>query len=142
MFVSPPLIDEAAASSASRRWRRATRRRGARASRRSHASSVAASTIRHDRLRPDDPRDARDARAGHGPVRPQQPARAITSCGCSPSFGDAIASDQDKLIREVIDRVYGVDFYAGDEDNGEMGAWFVLAALGLFSVSPASAGLS
>ena len=47
-------------------------------------------------------------------------------------------SDQDKLIREVIDRAYGVDFYAGDEDNGEMGAWFVLAALGLFSVSPAS----
>ena len=31
-----------------------------------------------------------------------------------------------------------MDFYAGDEDNGEMGAWFVLAALGLFSVSPAS----
>ena len=47
-------------------------------------------------------------------------------------------NDQDKLIREVIDRAYGVDFYAGDEDNGEMGAWFVLAALGLFSVSPAS----
>merc|ERR1719399_302943 len=47
-------------------------------------------------------------------------------------------SDQDRLIREVIDRAYGVDFYAGDEDNGEMGAWFVLAALGLFSVSPAS----
>ena len=34
-------------------------------------------------------------------------------------------------IREVIDRAYGVDFFAGDEDNGEMGAWFVLAALGL-----------
>jgi hypothetical protein len=47
-------------------------------------------------------------------------------------------SDQDRLIREVMDRAYGVDFYAGDEDNGEMGAWFVLAALGLFSVSPAS----
>merc|ERR1719409_2116568 len=47
-------------------------------------------------------------------------------------------SDQDELIREVIDRAYGVDFYAGDEDNGELGAWFVLAALGLFSVSPAS----
>ena len=26
-----------------------------------------------------------------------------------------------------------MDYYAGDEDNGEMGAWFVLAALGLFS---------
>ena len=47
-------------------------------------------------------------------------------------------SDQDRLVREVIDRAYGTDFYAGDEDNGEMGAWFVLSALGLFSVSPAS----
>ena len=35
-------------------------------------------------------------------------------------------------VRRVIDDAYGVDFYAGDEDNGEMGAWFVLAALGLF----------
>ena len=41
-------------------------------------------------------------------------------------------------VRRVIDDAYGVDFYAGDEDNGEMGAWFVLAALGLFSVSPGS----
>ena len=45
-------------------------------------------------------------------------------------------SDQDRLIREVIDRAYGVDFYAGDEDNGEMGAWYVLTALGLFEPAP------
>ena len=29
-------------------------------------------------------------------------------------------------VRTVIDKGYGVDFYAGDEDNGEMGAWYVL----------------
>ena len=31
---------------------------------------------------------------------------------------------------------YGTDFFAGDEDNGEQGAWYVLAALGLFSATP------
>lgn len=40
------------------------------------------------------------------------------------------------LVRRVIEHGYGTDFYAGDEDNGEMGAWFVLAALGLYAVSP------
>lgn len=40
------------------------------------------------------------------------------------------------LVRKIINHCYGVDFYAGDEDNGEMGAWFVEAALGMFSVVP------
>jgi len=39
-------------------------------------------------------------------------------------------------ITQTLERAYGVDFFAGDEDNGEMGAWFVLAALGLFEVAP------
>eukprot|EP01035_Chromulina_nebulosa_P020976 gene20976-27183_t len=42
----------------------------------------------------------------------------------------------DKLIRVILDRGYGTDFFAGDEDNGEMGAWFVLSALGLFVITP------
>lgn len=42
----------------------------------------------------------------------------------------------EQYVREVINRGYGVDFYAGDEDNGEQGAWFVLSALGLFSTTP------
>ena len=41
-----------------------------------------------------------------------------------------------QLVRHVMDHHYGVDFYAGDEDNGEMGAWFVLSALGLYSIAP------
>ena len=36
----------------------------------------------------------------------------------------------------AYDPIKGVDFYAGDEDNGEMGAWFVLSALGMYSVAP------
>lgn len=40
------------------------------------------------------------------------------------------------MVRKVIDRAYGVDFFAGDEDNGEQGAWFVLSALGLYSTTP------
>jgi putative alpha-1,2-mannosidase len=39
-------------------------------------------------------------------------------------------------VRRVLDRAYGMDFYAGDEDNGEMGSWYVLSALGLYSVAP------
>lgn len=39
-------------------------------------------------------------------------------------------------VRKVMDRAYGVDFFAGDEDNGEQGAWFVLSALGLYATTP------
>jgi putative alpha-1,2-mannosidase len=37
--------------------------------------------------------------------------------------------------RSIIDRYYGFDIanaYLGDEDQGQMSAWFVMAALGLF----------
>lgn len=42
-------------------------------------------------------------------------------------------------VRKVMDRAYGEDFFAGDEDNGEQGAWFVLSALGLYSTTPGTA---
>lgn len=41
-------------------------------------------------------------------------------------------------VRHVMQKGYGVDFYAGDEDNGEMGAWFVLSALGVFVTTPST----
>ena len=44
----------------------------------------------------------------------------------------------EKYVRIVLDRAYGRDFFAGDEDNGEQGAWYVMSALGLFSVAPGS----
>lgn len=43
-----------------------------------------------------------------------------------------------RLTSEVMNRGYGIDFFSGDEDNGEQGAWFVLSALGLYSISPGS----
>jgi predicted alpha-1,2-mannosidase len=40
-------------------------------------------------------------------------------------------------VREVLDNYYGtgpVDGYPGDEDQGQMGAWYVISALGLFEM--------
>ena len=48
--------------------------------------------------------------------------------------GDSATTET--MVRRVLDRAYGPDFFAGDEDNGEQGAWFVLSALGLYSVAP------
>jgi len=42
------------------------------------------------------------------------------------------------MVRKVMQKGYGIDFYAGDEDNGEMGAWFVLSALGVFVTTPST----
>lgn len=38
-----------------------------------------------------------------------------------------------KLVRQIMARAYSTEGFAGDEDNGEMGAWFVLSALGLYA---------
>lgn len=55
----------------------------------------------------------------------------------------ALAGRPDKterLTRRVLDELYGpgVDGFCGDEDNGEMGAWYVWAALGLYPLCPGS----
>ncbi len=42
-----------------------------------------------------------------------------------------------KWVRAILDRYYGYtpnDFYLGDEDQGQMSSWFVMAALGLFEM--------
>jgi len=44
-----------------------------------------------------------------------------------------------KVQRELYN--YRPAMYAGDEDNGEMSAWYVMSSLGLFSLSPASTEL-
>lgn len=41
-----------------------------------------------------------------------------------------------KLVRQILATAYSPEGFAGDEDNGEMGAWFVLSALGLYSTAP------
>eukprot|EP00747_Dinoflagellata_sp_TGD_P187155 gnl/TRDRNA2_/TRDRNA2_44670_c0_seq1.p1 gnl/TRDRNA2_/TRDRNA2_44670_c0~~gnl/TRDRNA2_/TRDRNA2_44670_c0_seq1.p1 ORF type:complete len:829 (-),score=107.81 gnl/TRDRNA2_/TRDRNA2_44670_c0_seq1:64-2493(-) len=42
-------------------------------------------------------------------------------------------------IRKALTELYqpGPSMFPGDEDNGEMGAWFVLSALGLYQLEPA-----
>ena len=42
-----------------------------------------------------------------------------------------------KWVREILDHYYGtgpVDGYPGDEDQGQMGAWYVMSAIGLFQM--------
>lgn len=43
-----------------------------------------------------------------------------------------------RRAREIMDRMYQAtpDGLPGDEDNGEMSAWYVLSALGLYAVAP------
>jgi putative alpha-1,2-mannosidase len=43
-------------------------------------------------------------------------------------------------IRKVLDEMYRPDWkmFTGDEDNGQMSAWYILSSLGLYSLSPSS----
>lgn len=43
-----------------------------------------------------------------------------------------------KWVRQVLDKVYKPtpDGYCGDEDNGQTSAWFVMSAMGFYSVTP------
>lgn len=46
--------------------------------------------------------------------------------------------DGAKWIRKVLDESYTDTGYPGDEDNGEMSAWYILSSLGLYSLVPGS----
>mmetsp|Transcript_34020 Transcript_34020/g.46703 ORF Transcript_34020/g.46703 Transcript_34020/m.46703 type:complete len:210 (+) Transcript_34020:1137-1766(+) len=54
----------------------------------------------------------------------------------------ACASKGQSWIRKTLLELYKptADMFPGDEDNGEMAAWFVLSSLGLYSLSPGSEG--
>ena len=42
-----------------------------------------------------------------------------------------------KWVREILNRYYGytpADFYLGDDDQGQMSSWFVMASMGLFEM--------
>lgn len=41
-----------------------------------------------------------------------------------------------RLVRDVLFRAYSPEGFAGDEDNGEMGSWYVLSAMGLYQPAP------
>jgi len=44
----------------------------------------------------------------------------------------------DLYLRRTMSEMYTLKGYAGDEDNGEMAAWYVLSALGLYQLEGAS----
>ncbi len=39
-------------------------------------------------------------------------------------------------VRRVLNELYTPDVFPGDEDNGEMSAWYILSALGLYPLCP------
>ena len=43
-----------------------------------------------------------------------------------------------KLVRQVLDNLYGYgpEGYPGDEDNGQMSAWYIFSAMGFYPVCP------
>lgn len=43
-----------------------------------------------------------------------------------------------RTIRRVLMELYSPKGFAGDEDNGEMAAWYLLSSLGIYSVNPGS----
>jgi predicted alpha-1,2-mannosidase len=43
-----------------------------------------------------------------------------------------------KYLRRVTAQFYTIDGWTGDEDNGEMSSWYVLSALGIYSLLPGS----
>ena len=45
-----------------------------------------------------------------------------------------------RLVRTIMSRLYAPrpDGYCGDEDNGQMSAWYVFSALGFYPLSPIS----
>lgn len=43
-----------------------------------------------------------------------------------------------RYLRLVMRRCYTLGDWCGDEDNGEMSAWYILSALGLYSILPGS----
>jgi putative alpha-1,2-mannosidase len=40
-----------------------------------------------------------------------------------------------EIVRHILSSSYSTSGFAGDEDNGEMGAWYLLSAMGLYSVA-------
>jgi putative alpha-1,2-mannosidase len=42
----------------------------------------------------------------------------------------------DRAVRRILDELYTPDRFTGDEDNGEQGAWYVLASLGRYAACP------
>eukprot|EP01006_Ploeotia_vitrea_P066376 TRINITY_DN94855_c0_g1_i1.p1 TRINITY_DN94855_c0_g1~~TRINITY_DN94855_c0_g1_i1.p1 ORF type:complete len:757 (-),score=54.42 TRINITY_DN94855_c0_g1_i1:49-2319(-) len=52
------------------------------------------------------------------------------------ALGPKYAHITQKWTRLVLQHLYTINDYPGDEDNGEMSSWFVLSSLGLYCLAP------
>jgi len=69
-----------------------------------------------------------------------QPSHHMLYMYMHEGYASPCASKGQARIRQTLTTLYKPtnDMFCGDEDNGEMGAWYVLSALGLYSLSPGS----
>merc|ERR1739845_180774 len=59
--------------------------------------------------------------------------------GFDTSVNGKCANQAQKWLRQSNSLLTGgADMYPGDEDNGSMGAWFIMNMLGIYPLSPAS----
>ena len=67
-----------------------------------------------------------------------QPIHHQLYMGMFKGYTSQCAANAQARIRQVLNNLYtsGSDMFPGDEDNGEMGAWYVLSSLGLYNLSP------
>eukprot|EP01069_Polyplicarium_translucidae_P003100 Polyplicarium_translucidae@DN2213_c0_g1_i2.p1 len=51
---------------------------------------------------------------------------------------DHCVAPTQKWLRHTLKNCYGLVNYCGDEDNGELSAWYILTALGFYDMAPGS----
>ena len=93
-------------------------------------------------LRDDDPRDRGDGRG-----RTWASTRTATSPSSTWSTSTTGLGQPWKTqywARQTMERMYrpGPGMYCGDEDNGQTSAWYVMSAMGLYSVAPGTGQLA
>ena len=64
--------------------------------------------------------------------------------GMSDSLNDTCALRGQYWLRKAVTELYlpSVDMFSGDEDNGEMAAWYLLSSIGLYWLAPGSGKVS
>ncbi len=69
-----------------------------------------------------------------------QPAHHMLYMHLSGGYASECSQQGRYWLRKTLTELYssGADMFPGDEDNGEMAAWFVLSSLGLYTRSPGS----
>ena len=63
-----------------------------------------------------------------------------TGTTTSPTYTRACSQSGQYYLRRTLQELYkpGLDMFPGDEDNGQMSAWYLLSSLGLYEIKPGS----